>query len=60
MLCAVPFGGLGLHKFYLGKPGWGFLYLFFCWTFIPSLLGLLEGVNYTLMGDEEFQRRYSQ
>ncbi len=60
VLCAVPFGALGLHKFYLGKPGKGFIYLFFFWTMIPSLLGLIEGVNYALMGDEEFQRRYSQ
>lgn len=26
---AIIFGGLGVHKFYLGQPGWGILYLIF-------------------------------
>ena len=27
-ILAFPFGLLGLHHFYLGRPGWGVLYLF--------------------------------
>lgn len=37
-------GGIGAHKFYAGKPGQGFLYLIFCWTYIPSLVGFIEGI----------------
>ncbi|MFD1512532.1 TM2 domain-containing protein [Halomarina rubra] len=55
---ALILGGLGAHKFYLGETGWGVLYLVFCWTFIPMLLGLVEGIIYLTKSDEEFQRKY--
>lgn len=51
-------GGLGAHKFYLGQPVWGILYLLFCWTGIPSILGFIEGLNYLFMSEATFYRRY--
>jgi TM2 domain-containing membrane protein YozV len=39
---AVVLGGVGAHKFYLGQPGLGVLYLVFCWTFIPSIIALFD------------------
>lgn len=44
--CVLAFvlGGLGAHKFYSGRIGIGFIYLIFCWTYIPSLIGLVEGI----------------
>lgn len=59
-LLALFLGGLGAHKFYLGKGLLGALYLVFCWTFIPSILGLLEGLNFFLMSQETFTRRYGE
>ncbi len=44
VLLALFLGEFGLHKFYAGKNGAGFLYLVFCWTFIPGFLGFIEGV----------------
>ena len=41
---AILHGGIGLHKFYSGKIGMGILYLIFCWTSIPSIIGLVEGI----------------
>lgn len=41
---AILLGGIGLHKFYSGKIGMGILYLIFCWTSIPSIIGLVEGI----------------
>lgn len=41
---ALLLGGLGIHKFYLGRAGTGFLYLIFCWTFIPALLGFIDAL----------------
>ncbi|MDG4942833.1 TM2 domain-containing protein [Staphylococcus agnetis] len=41
-------GGLGVHKFYIHKKGLGFLYLVFCWTGIPGVIGIFEGVSAAL------------
>jgi TM2 domain-containing membrane protein YozV len=59
-LFAILLGGLGVHKFYLGKTGLGILYLIFCWTFIPSIVGLIEGIMYLTMSDEEFKIKHVQ
>lgn len=56
---AILFGGIGIHKFYLGKPGWGLLYIFFSWTFIPMVVGVIEGIIYLSMSDRAFETRYS-
>ena len=41
-ILAFFFGGVGAHKFYFGQIGIGVLYAVFVWTFIPSLIGLIE------------------
>lgn len=43
-LLAFFLGGLGVHKFYEGKTGLGILYLVFCWTFVPMIIALIEGI----------------
>ncbi len=42
LLLTIFLGGLGIHKFYLGKPVLGILYLVFSWTGIPSIIALVE------------------
>lgn len=42
-LFGIFLGGLGIHKFYLGQIGWGIVYILFCWTYIPGIVGLIEG-----------------
>lgn len=42
VLLAVFLGGFGAHRFYLGQTGLGLLYLFFCWTLIPSFVAFIE------------------
>ena len=44
VLFAILLGGVGANKFYAGKVGMGILYLVFCWTFVPALMGLIEGI----------------
>jgi len=57
-ILAILLGDFGIHKFYLGKIGQGIVYLIFCWTGIPAIIGLVEGILYMLMKDEEFAQKY--
>ncbi len=59
VLLAFFLGGLGAHKFYLGRPVAGILYLLFCWTFIPSILALIDLIIYLTMTDREFNATYN-
>jgi len=58
-LLAILVGGLGIHKFYLGGWGWGILYIVFMWTFIPALVGLIEGIVYLTMSERAFDETYN-
>ncbi len=57
-LLAIFLGSFGIHKFYLGKPGWGIIYLLFCWSFLPGLISFIEGILYLFMTDQEFAMKY--
>lgn len=57
-LLAIFLGGLGIHKFYLGKIGSGILYLLFCWTYIPGIIGFVEGIIYLCSNDENFMLKH--
>lgn len=63
-LFAIFLGGFGIHKFYLEKVGQGVLYLIFCWTLIPAIIGFIEGIVYLAMSEDSFNfsynRRYTQ
>lgn len=53
-LFALFLGGFGVHKFYVGKVGLGIVYLLFCWTFIPAIIALVEGIiAFTKKADAE-------
>src|SRR5712692_6393747 len=52
-------GGLGGHKFYLGKHWQGLLYLLFFWTYIPALVALVEFVIYIFTSSERLNEKYS-
>jgi TM2 domain-containing membrane protein YozV len=57
-LLAFFLGGLGVHKFYLGRIGWGIIYLLFCWTFIPAIIAFIEGIVLIAMSPEHFAAKY--
>lgn len=54
-ILAIFLGGLGIHKFYLGKIGMGVIYLIFCWTCIPAFVAFIEGIIYLCSNDHNFQ-----
>lgn len=43
-LLAIFLGGIGVHKFVARKYFMGVVYLLFCWTGIPALVGFIEGI----------------
>ncbi len=57
-ILAILVGGIGIHKFYLGRTGAGILSLLFCWTGIPAIIALIEGIIILCQSDEEFCKKY--
>lgn len=49
----------GLHKFYLGQPLWGILYVLLSWTPIPKVASAIEGVWYLTQDEEAFNRNFN-
>lgn len=49
----------GFHKFYLGQPLWGILYLLLWWTPIPRVASVIEGFWYLAQGQDEFDRNFN-
>lgn len=41
-LLAILLGGIGIHRFYARRFVSGILYILFCWTAIPAILGIVE------------------
>ncbi|MBF1999741.1 MAG: hypothetical protein IGS38_03380 [Synechococcales cyanobacterium M58_A2018_015] len=62
----IPLPGLhavaGLHKFYLGQAGWGWVYLLLGFLPIPtaSIACAVEGLWFLFQDPEEFNQRFSQ
>ena len=71
-ILAIILGSLGVHKFILGYQKEGFIllgisiaaYLLSCFMvgllfiWVPSLIGLIEGIIYLTKSDEEFYNTY--
>lgn len=59
MIMAFILGGVGLHKFYLGRITAGIFYLLFSWTGIPVILGFIDFIIIAAMTDEKFDNLYN-
>jgi TM2 domain-containing membrane protein YozV len=59
-ILAIFLGGLGIHKFYLGRYLLGILYLLLSWTGIPSIIAFFEGLHYFFMSDLAFDIEYNK
>lgn len=57
-LLGIFLGGFGIHKFYMGKIGMGIVYLIFFWTYIPAIIGFIEGIIYLCSNDHNFQVKH--
>ena len=54
----ICLGGIGAHKFYQGKTVLGVVYVIFCWTMVPIVVGFIEGVRYLFMPLDDFYFQY--
>lgn len=56
IILALCLGWLGAHRFYLGQFGWGLGYLLIWYWFTPLavVLGLIDAIRYLFMDDESF------
>lgn len=57
---AILLGGFGIHKFYLGKWIQGIVYLALFWTYIPAILGVIEGIVYLMSNENNFARKHDK
>jgi len=57
---AILLGSIGVQFFYLRKPIKGILCILFCWTGIPSLVGLIQGILILVKSDQEFDAMYNE
>lgn len=59
-ILALLLGGIGIHRFYLKQTGFGILYLVFCWTFIPAIIALVDGIIFLTQSEEAFNIKYNK
>jgi TM2 domain-containing membrane protein YozV len=52
-------GILGIHNFYLGKPGKAIFQFLFCWTLILPLLNIIEFLSVLSMNTDRFDSKYN-
>jgi len=58
-LLAFFFGGLGIHRFYLGQ-WWGIFYLLFIWTWIPGLISLIETIVFLATDRVKWDQKHNE
>ncbi|MBU6950977.1 NINE protein [Hahella sp. HN01] len=58
-LLAFFLGGLGVHRFYLGQ-WWGIFYMLFWFTWIPSIVSLIEAIVFFASSEDRWQEKYGQ
>lgn len=49
----------GFHKFYLGQPIWGIVYLLLSWTPIPHIAAAIDAVWYLTQDSNNFDRNFN-
>lgn len=59
-LISLLFGGIGAQFFYQNKVCPGIICILFCWTCIPAIIGIIQGIIVLCMSDDEFSAIYKR
>ncbi len=59
-ILAFFFGIFGVHRFYLGQTVLGIIYLFFFWTGIPAIVGLIDAILLLVKDERQFDYQYNR
>ena len=51
-------GAFGVHRFYMGQ-WWGVFYLLLCWTGIPAIVALVEGLVFLLTDQARWDEKHN-
>jgi TM2 domain-containing membrane protein YozV len=54
---AIPVAGF--HKFYLGQPLWGIVYVLLSWTPIPHIASVIDAVWYLTQDSTRFDNNFN-
>lgn len=55
----IPLPIAGIHKFYLGQPLWGVIYLLLNGTPIPRIAAAIDAVWYIVQDQDQFQQQFN-
>lgn len=56
----ILLGDIGIGHFYTGQTMRGVLDILFCWTGIPGIIGLVEGIIWLCDSEEEWAERVTK
>ena len=59
-ILSIFFGGLGVGHIYTRQNVRAIFDILFCWTGIPSLIGLIEGLIWLTGKDEDFNEKFNK
>lgn len=54
-IMSILFGNIGINHLLMGEIGKFVLSFLFCWTLVPTIIGLVQGIKALSMSKEEFE-----
>ena len=57
---SILLGDIGVGHFYTGQTLRGVLDIIFCWTGVPAIIGLIEGIIWLCDSEEEWSERVAK
>ncbi len=59
IILALFLGTFGIHRFYLGQYWKGIFSILFCWTYIPTIISLIDVIVFAVMSQDKFDEKYN-